>query len=95
MKLFGWLFLVGGSLVSVVSAFMLIMQIGIWLTDRRSSWPPMGLSIFWGAKLHTGWAGVDLLFNSQIPTVLMVIAALNALLLAILGMKTIDKYDKG
>jgi hypothetical protein len=35
-----------------------------------------------------------MLFNANIPTVLMVIAALNGLLLAILGMKTIDKVDR-
>ena len=54
----------------------------------------MGLSVYWGGKLNTGWAGLDLLFNSQIPTVLMIVAGLIGLLLAILGMKAIDKVDK-
>ena len=94
MKLFGWLLLVGGSLMSVANAFMLIMQVALWLTGHRSSWPPMGLSVYWGTKLNTGWAVLDMLFNANIPTVLMVIAALSGLLLAILGMKTIDKVDK-
>ena len=94
MKLFGWLLLVGGSLLLVANAFMLIMQAALWLTGHRSSWPPMGLSAYWGAKLNTGWAVLDMPFNANIPTVLMVIAALSGLLLAILGMKTIDKVDR-
>jgi hypothetical protein len=52
------------------------------------------LSVFWDTKLNTGWAGLDMLFNENIPTVLMVIAAFSGLLLAILGMKTIDKVNR-
>ena len=93
MKLLGWLLLIGGSLLSVMGFFMLVMQIALWLTGG-SSWPPMGLSIFWDAKLNTGWAGLDRLFNSHIPTGLIAIAALIGLGLAILGMKTIDKVHR-
>ena len=94
MKLFAWLLLIGGVLVSVTNAFMIIMQAALWLTGHRTSWPPMGLSVFWDTKLNTGWAGLDMLFNENIPTVLMVIAAFSGLLLAILGMKTIDKVNR-
>ena len=56
MKLFGWLLLVGGSLLSVANAFMLIMQAALWLTGHRSSWPPMGLSVLLGRKAQY-WLG--------------------------------------
>ena len=93
MKLLGWLLLIGGSLLSVMGFFMLVMQIALWLTGG-SSWPPMGLSVFWDVKLKTGWAGLDQLFNSHIPTGLIAIAALIGLGLAFLGMKTIEKIDR-
>jgi len=94
MKVTGWLLFIGGSLLSVINSLMLIMQIVMWLTGGSSSWPPMGLSVFFGEKLNTGWAGFDMLFNARIPTVLMIIAALNGLLLAFLGMKTINNADE-
>jgi hypothetical protein len=94
MKLLGWLLLIGGSVLSVTNAFMLVMQAALWLTGHRSSWPPMGLSVYWGAKLNTGWAALDIPFNTNIPTVLMVLAASSGLLLAILGMKIVDKIDR-
>lgn len=94
MKMTGWLLFIGGSLLSVISFLMLIMQILMWLMGGSSSWPPMGLSIFFGGKLNTGWAGFDMIFNAQIPTVLMIIAASNSLLLAFLGMKAINNVDE-
>jgi hypothetical protein len=88
MKLLGLLLLIGGSLLSVMGFFLLVMQLALWFTGG-SSWPPIGLSIFWGTKLNTGWVGLDRLFNSPIPTGLIAIAGLFGL--AIVGMKTIDK----
>ena len=90
MKLLGLLLLIGGSLLSVMGFFLLVMQVALWFTGG-SSWPPIGLSIFWGTKIDTGWAGLDKLFNSPIPTGLIAIAGVIGLGLAIVGMKTIDK----
>ena len=92
MKLIGWFLFIGGSILSVMNCFMLSMQTELWLMGRSSSWPPMGLGIlFWGDKLNTGWACLDEVFNSHIPTALIAFAALIGLGLAILGMKTIDR----
>jgi hypothetical protein len=75
MKQFGWLLVIGGSLLVAMNLLMLVMQAELWLTGG-SSWPPMGLSVFWGEKFNTGWAGLDKLFNSHIPAGLIAIAAL-------------------
>ena len=95
MRLIGWFLFIGGSILSVMNCFMLIMQTELWLMGRSSSWPPMGLgAFFWGDKINTGWAGLDKLFNSHIPTGLIAFGVLIGLGLAILGMKTIDRLNR-
>ena len=95
MKLIGWFLFIGGSILSVLNCFMLIMQTELWLMSRSSSWPPMGLGVlFWGDKLNTGWARLDKVFNSHIPTALIAFAALIGLGLAILGMKIIERLNR-
>ena len=94
MNLFGWILLIGGVVLSVMDLMMLAMQAAMWLTSSRPSWPPMGLSVFWGVTINTGWAGLDKLFNSHITTGLIAIATLIGIGLTILGMKIIERRQR-
>ena len=94
MNLFGWILVIGGSILSVMDFMMLVMQAALWITSSRPSWPPMGLGIFWGETFKTGWAGLDSVFNSHIPTGLIATAALIGLGLVILGIKMIGRKHR-
>ena len=74
------------GVLSVMNLIMLVMQ-GSRVVGAAAD----GVQHFLEEKINTGWVDLDELFNSHIPTGLIVIAALMGFVTIIFGIKTIDK----